>query len=80
MHTLKLDHLGRMIAMREDGQGLQDNLVGVTKMTPNYPFPVLDDLTLFPATITQAPVGIKAVEWAKTIKPDLAQNPQIKKQ
>lgn len=80
MHKLKLDHLGRKIVMREDGQGLQDNLVGITKMTPNFPFPIIDDLTLFPATITQAPVGLKAVDWAKTIKPELVNSPEIKKQ
>jgi branched-chain amino acid transport system substrate-binding protein len=41
MHGIELRGLTRSVKMREDGQGLEDQLLGVTKKTPEYPFPLL---------------------------------------
>lgn len=70
--------LTRTVKMREDGQGLEDQLLGVTKKVAGYPFPILDKMAIYPADLITTPVGQKSPEWVKTIKPDLINNPRIK--
>jgi branched-chain amino acid transport system substrate-binding protein len=78
---LKLEYRGlsRPIRMREDGQALQGQLYGVTRKDPAHPFPVVGQLTYFPADIVAAPVGQKSPAWVKTLKPALINHPQIKR-
>jgi branched-chain amino acid transport system substrate-binding protein len=64
--------------MREDGQGLEDQLLGVTKKVAGYPFPILDKMAIYPADLVTAPVGQKSPAWVKTLKPALIQDPRIK--
>ena len=78
LRTLEFKGMSRSIKMRADGQGLQSQLYGVTKLTPAVPFPVIDQLTLIPAEIVTTPVGLKSPEWVKTLKADLVKSPQIK--
>lgn len=78
MRKLKFRGLTRPVTMREDGQGLEDQMLGVTKMTTAYPFPVLQGLTIYPGEMVQNPVGTKSPEWVKTIKPDLLKDTRIK--
>lgn len=78
MRSLEYRSLSRPIRMREDGQAMQGSLLGVTKMTPQHPFPVIDQLTYIPAEMVTAPLGQKSTDWVKTLKPDLLQSPQIK--
>jgi len=60
------------VTIRQDGQGLEDQLIGTTVHTDKYPFPVLTDMTVFPATMVTAPEGTKkSVEWLKTLKPEM---------
>jgi branched-chain amino acid transport system substrate-binding protein len=54
----------------EDNQGLEAQLVGVTKTDPAYGFKVLDNMMIFdPKPITNPP-GTKTVDWLKTLGPD----------
>jgi len=71
MHTLEFKGYGRSVKMRSDGQGLEDQLLGVTKKVAQYPFPVIDQIMIIPAAGVTTPVGQKSPEWVKTIKPDL---------
>ncbi len=59
------------ITLREDGQGLEDQIVGVSTFTDRYPFAVPKDMIIFPAAMVSAPVGQKSVDWVKTLKPEL---------
>lgn len=60
------------VTIRQDGQGLEDQLIGTTVHTDKYPFPVLTDMTVFPATMVTAPEGTKkSTEWLKTLKPEM---------
>lgn len=70
--------LTRTVKMREDGQGLEDQLLGVTKKVTGYPFPILDKMAIYPADMITTPVGQKSPEWVKTIKSDLINSPRIK--
>ncbi|MGH6609334.1 MAG: ABC transporter substrate-binding protein, partial [Burkholderiaceae bacterium] len=78
MHTLTFRGLTRPVKMREDGQGLEDQMLGVTKMTSAYPFAVIENMTIYPGAMVQAPVGSKSPEWVKTLKPDLLKDAGIK--
>jgi branched-chain amino acid transport system substrate-binding protein len=76
--ALKFRALTRPVTMREDGQGLEDQMLGVTKTTPAYPFPVIQGLTIYPGEMVQNPVGTKSPEWVKTLKPQMLKDPRIK--
>jgi len=78
MKGLEFRGLTRPVKMREDGQGLEDQLLGVTKKTPGYAFPILDKITIYPATPITAPVGQKSNEWVKKLTPAIMQDPGIK--
>ena len=78
MRSLKFRGLTRPVTMREDGQGLEDQMLGLTKMTPAYPFAVLQGLTIYPGEMVQNPVGTKSPEWVKTLKLDLLKDSRIK--
>ncbi|RMF89136.1 MAG: hypothetical protein D6736_08955 [Nitrospinota bacterium] len=53
------------LAIREDHNGIEDVLLGFTKLTPDYPFPILDPnrMEVFPAHMVNAPVGIRTEDW-----------------
>jgi branched-chain amino acid transport system substrate-binding protein len=78
MRTLKFKGLTRPVVMREDGQGLEDQMLGVTKTVPNYGFPIIDGLTIYPGMMVQNPVGTKSPEWVKTLKSDMLKDSRIK--
>lgn len=58
------------ITLREDGQGLEDQIVGISHFDSRFPFAVPKDMMLFPGAQVSAPVGQKSVDWLKTLKPD----------
>ena len=78
MRKLKFSGQTRPVTMREDGQGLEDQMLGLSKMTADYPFPVIEGLTIYPGEMVQNPVGTKSPEWVKTLKVDLLKDPRIK--
>lgn len=59
------------ITLREDGQGLEDQLVGLSSHGERFPFAVPDRMVIFPAAMVSTPVGQKSVDWLKTLKPDM---------
>ncbi len=78
MHGLDFRGLTRPVVIREDGQGLEDQLLGVTRKTAAYPFPVLDKIVIYPAALVTTPVGKKSPEWVKTLTPAVMKDPSIK--
>jgi branched-chain amino acid transport system substrate-binding protein len=78
MRGLEFRGLTRPVRIREDGQGLEDQMLGVTRTLPGQPFATLTNLTLVPASLVTTPVGQRSPEWVKTVKPDLLKSPAIK--
>lgn len=78
MHGLQFRGLTRSVTIREDGQGLEDQLLGVTKKTAAYPFPVMDKMVIYPAALVTTPVGKKSPEWVKTLTPAIIKDASIK--
>ena len=64
------------ITLREDGQGLEDQIVGLSSFNERFPFAVPKEMIMFPAAMVSTPVGQKSVDWLKSLKPEfLAQVP-----
>lgn len=78
MRVVEFRGLTRSVTMREDGQGLEDQLMGTTKMTSKFSFPLLDNMVIYPGRLITTPVGKKSTEWVKTLKPELMRDSGIK--
>ena len=78
MRKMEFKAYGRVVKMREDGQGLEDQLLGITKRVPQYPFAVMDKMMLVPADMVTTPVGQSSPEWVKTINPAILQSDRLK--
>lgn len=68
---LEFPSLTGTIKIREDGQGLEDQLIGTTVHTEKYPFPILTDMVVFKAADITTPVGQKSLDWLKTLTPEM---------
>lgn len=77
MSGLTFQGLGRPITIREDNQGLEDQLVGTTVHSDAHDFAVLDDMMIFDAAAITTPVGELSVEWLKTLTPDFVDSVQV---
>lgn len=71
MKDLRFQAFGRPITIRSDGQGVEDQLIGVTRRVDGYPFPVIDNMMIFPGAKIMPPAGQKSEEWIATLKPEL---------
>lgn len=77
LHHVEFSGLTNKVAIREDGQGLEWQMWGVTKAVPEYNFKVLDKITLYPPELVTAPVGQNSLQWVTTLKPDMLKDPRI---
>jgi branched-chain amino acid transport system substrate-binding protein len=71
MTHLHFTGLTKEVVIRDDHQGLETQLIGVTKKTPDFPFAVIDRMILFPPDFISAPVGQQSYEWVQSLKPDI---------
>jgi branched-chain amino acid transport system substrate-binding protein len=78
LHGAEFRGLTRNVYIREDGQGMEAQLWGVTKKVPGYAFPILDNIVIYPPEILVGPVGTKSLEWIKGLKPEVMKDPRIK--
>ena len=69
MRGLEFAHLTGTMKIREDGQGLEPMLMGLSKHVNEYPFPVIDRMVLYPPELTMNPVGTKGLDWVKLLTP-----------
>lgn len=59
------------IRIREDHQAIEDALFGLSSQTPQYPFATLEKMILFPASMVNPPVGVKSLDWVRSLRPEL---------
>ena len=78
MRGLEFRGLTNTVKIREDGQGLEDQLLGITRKTAAYDFQTLEKIVIYPAELITTPVGKKSPEWVKTLKPELINHPDFK--
>jgi branched-chain amino acid transport system substrate-binding protein len=73
MRGLEFAHLTGTMKIRDDGQGLEPMLMGVTRHVTEYPFPVLDQMILYPPELTMNPMGTKGLDWVRLLTPAAVQ-------
>ncbi len=64
---LKFRGLTSEVSIREDNQGLEDQLIGTTIRVPEYGFAVLDRISIYPAELVTTPIGAKSADWLSRI-------------
>jgi branched-chain amino acid transport system substrate-binding protein len=69
--NLKTETLTGSLSLREDNDGLVDQIVGVTVKDPAYPFPVMGQMVRYPANLVTPPVGVDPIAWIGKLKPDM---------
>ena len=77
MAGLSFSGLGREVTLREDGQGLEDQLLGTSVHTDDYDFAILDDIMIFDADDITTPVGMISTEWISTLTSDWADSLEV---
>lgn len=78
--NLELNDLTGNLAIREDNQAVEGQLVGVTSKSDEHDFMVLNNLMLFPGELITPPIGVKAQEWLKEISSDMLDKFEIPSQ
>jgi branched-chain amino acid transport system substrate-binding protein len=66
---LKTDTLTGTLALRDDNDGLVDQIVGVTVKDPRYPFPIMGAMVRYPASLVTPPTGVDPIAWIGDLKP-----------
>ncbi len=74
---LEFKSLTGTITIRADHQGLEDQMLGVTKRVPEYPFAVYDKMALYPGKLVTTPLGEKSLDWFAKVSPDLVNDKSI---
>ncbi|MEM7187991.1 MAG: ABC transporter substrate-binding protein [Pseudomonadota bacterium] len=69
MKGLSFTGLGGEVTLREDNQGLEDQLVGMTAKVDGFDFMLMDNMMLFDGDELQTPVGQVSIEWLGSLEP-----------
>lgn len=75
--NLKFRGLTSEISIREDNQGLEDQLIGTSVRVPEYGFAILDRMSIYPAKLVTTPIGQKSADWLAKVKLEMAHDPTI---
>lgn len=67
MEGLTFRGLTSEVTIREDHQGLEDQLLGTTVTSDDYDFAVLDNMMIFPGELVTTPVGKISEDWVQTL-------------
>lgn len=68
---LKTETLTGSLVLRADNDGLVDQIVGVTKKDPRYPFPIMGEMVRYPASLVTPPPGTDPIAWIGNLKPSI---------
>ncbi|TVQ34780.1 MAG: branched-chain amino acid ABC transporter substrate-binding protein [Geminicoccaceae bacterium] len=77
MAGLTFQGLGRPVTIREDNQGLEAQLIGMTIHVDEFPFAVLDDMVIYDPRDITTPVGMNSIEWLRSLTPDFVDSVRI---
>ncbi len=56
------------VTMRADHQAVHGGMIGITKFSPAYGFPIIEHIAEFRAEEIMPPLGVKTPDWLKTLK------------
>jgi branched-chain amino acid transport system substrate-binding protein len=67
--NLRTSTLTGTLTLRDDNDGLVDQIVGMTRKGAAYPFPIMSDMVRYPASLVTPPVGTDPIAWIGGLKP-----------
>jgi branched-chain amino acid transport system substrate-binding protein len=56
------------VTMRSDHQAVHGGIIGLSKLSPEFGFPIMDRIAEFQADELMPPVGMKTPDWLKTLQ------------
>ncbi len=68
-HGLTFPTLTSELTIRNDGQGVENMIMGTSIHSDRYPFPVMTDMVVFPGAMVTTPEGMESITWIKTLTP-----------
>ncbi|RKF12587.1 branched-chain amino acid ABC transporter substrate-binding protein [Roseovarius spongiae] len=66
---LEFQGLGRPVSLREDHQGIEAQLLGMSVQGGEHPFATLENIMIFDGAELTTPVGEESVAWVGTLEP-----------
>jgi branched-chain amino acid transport system substrate-binding protein len=69
--NLKTETLTGTIELRDDNDGLVDQVIGMTTKDPGYPFPIMGDMVRYPASLVTPPAGVDPLAWIAKLNPSI---------
>lgn len=69
--NLKTETLTGTIELRDDNDGLVDQVIGMTTKDPGHPFPIMGDMVRYQAGLVTPPVGVDPLAWIAKLNPSI---------
>lgn len=69
--NLKTETLTGTIELRDDNDGLVDQVIGMTTKDPGHPFPIMGDMVRYQASLVTPPVGVDPLAWIAKLNPSI---------
>ena len=69
--NLKTETLTGTIELRDDNDGLVDQVIGMTTKDPSHPFPIMGDMVRYQAGLVTPPVGVDPLAWIAKLNPSI---------
>lgn len=69
--NLKTETLTGTIELRDDNDGLVDQVIGMTTKDPGHPFPIMGDMVRYQASLVTPPVGVDPLAWIAKLNPSV---------
>ncbi|NHQ75049.1 ABC transporter substrate-binding protein [Roseovarius gahaiensis] len=74
LEGLTFQGLGREVTIREDNQGIEDQLLGTSVQTGDYPFATMENIMIFDGDELTTPVGENSLEWVQTLDASMVES------
>ncbi|WBU62765.1 ABC transporter substrate-binding protein [Paracoccus aerodenitrificans] len=74
MEGLEFQGYGNPITIREDNQGIEDQLMGTSVQSGEYPFATLENIVIYDGDDLTAPVGEDSIEWVGSLDSSFAES------
>ena len=69
--NLKTETLTGTIELRDDNDGLVDQVIGMTTKDPGHPFPIMGDMVRYQASLVTPPVAVDPLAWIAKLNPSI---------
>lgn len=69
--NLETDTFTGTMALRDDHDGLVDQIVGETTKDSRFPFPIMGKMVRYPASLVTPPVGVDPIAWIAKMSPSI---------